>query len=154
MFAAGGFCAMTIGRNHPLYERVLVILTVFGFLAVLRSWSALSDRFPARFFMHRGRTPGMAPIVDERRKPPRFFGLLLATIFVLVFVYVLSVGPAYWLYNNRRMSEKACDTLYSPVWWCYGHTSTGRWVVTWYLEFWVHDNPNDPFGPFVPFPLP
>lgn len=82
--------------------------------------------------MRRGRMPGME---HERRKPPRF-GLALAIVFLLLLLYVLSIGPAYRLAATGRISESAFNTTYVPIFWIGQHSDTASQLIIWYCELW------------------
>lgn len=58
---------------------------------------------------------------------------------VLVIVYVLSLGPVNWLYENGHISGPALafvQTLYLPLIWILLNTETLAELLNWYIELW------------------
>ncbi len=55
---------------------------------------------------------------------------------LLVTLYLLSMGPAYWMANHEKLPFAVCRTLYAPVWEC---TRRSDWlddITCRYLQVW------------------
>lgn len=80
--------------------------------------------------------PSMAPTDDERRKPPRFFGVAIAAIFGLLLLYVLSVGPSVVVVNHGRLSEDVYYAVYAPLFWLCDESDAASEPIYWYIKKW------------------
>jgi hypothetical protein len=64
----------------------------------------------------------------------RRYSLLLAGVSVL---YVLSVGPGWWLQDNGRLSHSLYMNVYAPIHWFYNYSSTCKGFLDWYIGFYA-----------------
>jgi hypothetical protein len=73
-------------------------------------------------------------------QPRRLVAVLIAgAIILLPVAYVLSVGPANWLYNHGPISQPAKDLIthvYWPLGWLCDHCKPFFDVLAWYIDFW------------------
>jgi hypothetical protein len=65
------------------------------------------------------------------------FGLVLAPI-----LYVLSIGPAYWLVWHGTISEETALTAYAPIEWVADRSTPIERLLTIYIRLWVPLPPN------------
>lgn len=77
----------------------------------------------------------MDPAYDERRKRSGF-GTVLAILFGVLLLYVLSIGPARRLVNNGHISVETADKVNFPVMWIYHRSETFKSVLDWYGRLW------------------
>lgn len=77
-------------------------------------------------------------------KPPQSarWPLVLAAVLLLAPVlYVLSVGPAQWLYSSGVISESTFDMLafnvYAPLWWLSGRSPSFSNAIGSYIDWWL-----------------
>ena len=58
--------------------------------------------------------------MDDKRSPRKKGATIIAAVllFLLTAVYVLSIGPAMWLYGTERVSAASINSFYAPVIWC------------------------------------
>lgn len=78
----------------------------------------------------------MAPIADERRKPR--FGTVVATIFGLLLLYVLSIGPAFVMHARGAVPEEIIDVVYFPIFWLAVRSATAKEVLYGYMELFLN----------------
>ena len=78
---------------------------------------------------------------NETKPQGHTLAVALLTFAVVCLVYVLSIGPSFWVLNRMGYSEPAMDVfrvMYYPISWM----ETNRQVSTaieWYLDLWVHN---------------
>jgi hypothetical protein len=85
-------------------------------------------------------------------KPLRSTGpvAVVAVIVLLVgpLLYVLSVGPAVWLYDRGTLGDggrQAIEVIYLPLEWAASKTGAIAVPVDWYLDLWR--TPPEPVPP-------
>jgi hypothetical protein len=73
---------------------------------------------------------------------------LLACLALLVLtpLYVLSVGPAIWLYEHGKAEGDTLDGLYAPLWWACELSPAIDQPVKWYTRRWISGRKFE-FGP-------
>src|SRR5437762_2750994 len=74
-------------------------------------------------------------------KPSRGLGSYLVWAFVVLMVYVLSVGPAQKFTSTNRAHRKFVTTVHAPVWWLYWNTPL-RKPIGMYVHLWTPDEVN------------
>jgi hypothetical protein len=64
--------------------------------------------------------------------------LLIALLFFdLIILYVLSYGPAFWLFRRGWLSGETCQILYAPVDVVYEQAPRSvQESMDWYVELW------------------
>ena len=87
------------------------------------------------------------PHSERRSKWP---AVVLAIVFLLPVVYVLSIGPAFWLCLTGRLSTSTLNTVYAPVLKIRKSSETSKKVVDDYLWLFTPDDlgssPQAPTG--------
>lgn len=64
--------------------------------------------------------------------------LALVGLFLLPVLYVLSLGPAVWLYNAQQGQGPAAEvleTIYAPLGWLHENTPF-QGPLEWYVDLW------------------
>jgi hypothetical protein len=81
----------------------------------------------------------------DRPKPLRWLKRaaisLVVAFFLLPPLYVLSVGPAWKLVVNGRLSYTVVDAAYSPLFAVVELSETAKEFYTWYVALWF-DSPK------------
>ena len=73
---------------------------------------------------------------DLETRWPWIVGRLVLGGMLVVVVYVLSMGPAYWLEIHHPDYPRTLDTLYAPVDWARRYPPVES--VFWpYLRWWI-----------------
>lgn len=75
--------------------------------------------------------------MTDRKKPGLAFW---ATVVVVIAAYLLSWGPAMWLFTFGRLPESAQFAIYyayAPIGWLAGLTPATERLLTWYGNCWV-----------------
>ena len=71
---------------------------------------------------------------------------VLGTLGLVVFLYVLSIGPSVVLRERRVISYDAVNAVYEPLGWMMAKTGTGGWSIP-YIRVWLKmtgtPDPND-----------
>lgn len=65
--------------------------------------------------------------------PAAISGLLLAAAAVL---YVLGIGPAWWLARHGHITWLAYRVAYAPVLWCHNRWPACGRLVEHYIDLW------------------
>lgn len=73
-------------------------------------------------------------MTDNRRSSP-LAALVAAAILLLPVTYVLSVGPAVWLFDHGFLGEWA-GVIYAPLEYLHSHCKPAAGVLDWYVELW------------------
>jgi hypothetical protein len=63
---------------------------------------------------------------------------------VLLVLYLLSLGPAWWLYAHDLTDTSIYGPYVRPVWWLAETTGTEK-QLHWYFDLWI----EKPFMPIV-----
>jgi hypothetical protein len=82
---------------------------------------------------------------DDRKKPGVAFWATVVVVVVLV-LYPLSIGPAYFfafrIFSLPKVNEyratRAVELAYLPVWWAAGATHSVK-PVSAYIHWWIDD---------------
>jgi hypothetical protein len=61
----------------------------------------------------------------------------IGLLVLLPFLYVLSTGPAVWLYSHGFLSGKALDFFYAPLVWACDHCDPLFEFVGWHENFFM-----------------
>jgi hypothetical protein len=68
---------------------------------------------------------------------------LVAMIVLMPLLYLLSIGPAVWLFKNGAFSVGTMESIimpvYAPLDWVRGHFPLCGAVMDSYVELWVPD---------------
>lgn len=59
-----------------------------------------------------------------------------AVLMMLPILYVLSLGPAAWLFNRSYISIDFFLTAYHPIFWVAEKVGWVNKAVEWYAGFW------------------
>jgi hypothetical protein len=74
----------------------------------------------------------------ERRNAAPIAVVLIVLLVVLPCVYVLSIGPAWYLVNNHYGTWRpAFDSLYYPLFALCRHSDTFELIMVQYLNWWI-----------------
>jgi ABC-type sulfate transport system permease component len=81
-------------------------------------------------------------------------GLTIALVFVAVLVllpmlYVLSIGPVFWLQVTGRIGEsRVLKAVYSPLYWTLNNVPVAGHAIATYMGWWATqpDLPTPPVG--------
>jgi hypothetical protein len=76
----------------------------------------------------------------EDRRSSLAGALVAVVLFMLALpvLYVLSIGPAAAIYQNRAAPE-AVEGFYAPLQWVADSSEAARQALMWYVELWVDD---------------
>jgi hypothetical protein len=74
------------------------------------------------------------PRRDEKRGG--FAIVLLLALALTPVLYVLSVGPASWMWDTGRITEGTFTTVYSPLMYIYWNVPPVRPPLDWYVNLW------------------
>lgn len=55
---------------------------------------------------------------------------------LLPVLYLLSIGPAVWLVEHKRMPEPLAEVIYAPVLILADWAPAFRNLLEWYIQFW------------------
>ena len=81
---------------------------------------------------------GMSDKGNESARPPMFVSVAaLATIILIPCAYVLSVGPAAWLFANHYLSDWAYVSYVTPLVFVRELCPPFSEALNWYLAHWV-----------------
>ena len=83
----------------------------------------------------------MADDPKSKRRSP--FGPVFAVVVLLV-LYPLSYGPAWWLIMNGYISASVFSAVYTPIYWLAENWEWFGDLLRWYIALWV---------PFLPLPV-
>lgn len=61
----------------------------------------------------------------------------LAAFISLCLLYVLSCGPAAWLYTHGYLSDRAIEIFSMPLGWARDFCSPFNRLMDWYIELWT-----------------
>jgi hypothetical protein len=64
---------------------------------------------------------------------------LIAAVLLLPVVYVLSVGPMFWLHQHGGLSPVTDELIalpYAPLGWLRDKCAPFARALDWYLDFW------------------
>jgi hypothetical protein len=75
---------------------------------------------------------------------------VVATLIVLIILYVLSSGPALWLVNRSWLPREHLSRVYLPIHWGIGKSDWFRIFMWHYLELWDNSMPYRSVDPFAP----
>jgi hypothetical protein len=81
---------------------------------------------------------------DKPARRERASGVALATVLVVVlfllpFLYVLSIGPAAWLVHTGRLNDDEGSfavRFYTPLIWAADTCQPVDYSIQWYVSFW------------------
>jgi hypothetical protein len=73
---------------------------------------------------------------DERKKRGGALALTAIALVVLVLLYLLSIGPAFLLWERGYISENFLSSFYAPVSWAAGNCRPFKDIMTWYVHLW------------------
>lgn len=62
--------------------------------------------------------------------------IILAVVLLLPVVYVLSVGPAVWMFEHDLIGEQPGRALYFPIEWAMSQSAAIDAAILWYLRLW------------------
>lgn len=57
--------------------------------------------------------------------------------FALLILYVLSDGPAWWLWSRGYLPEELLLTLYAPLNWLADRSDAISLALDWYESLWI-----------------
>lgn len=78
----------------------------------------------------------MTPAKTSRPSTAAPILAVLAIVLVtLPILYVLSIGPATWLFLRGYLDDATLETIYTPLWRANDAMGTHEWLG-WYLFFW------------------
>ena len=129
----------SIGRNGPpgcrprRENQLAAAVAVDGCFAV-QHWQASGTHVEKSYSGVRSRHPAVAGKIDRepatteqcggcmKSKPKSMVAPVLTSALLLFFtlvLYVLSIGPAWWLHHNGYLNHQLYMTVYAPLIWCY-----------------------------------
>jgi hypothetical protein len=73
---------------------------------------------------------------DEKRSGLEYAIGLALLLILLPVLYVLSTGPAAWLWTHGYISEDALGVLYAPLNFACNSSETVAVLFDWYTSFW------------------
>jgi hypothetical protein len=75
---------------------------------------------------------------NEQKKLGRGGALAVATVAVvaLAMLYLLSIGPAFWLLGHGYIPEWPLRYFYAPVGWASRWCDPFKDFMTWYVHLW------------------
>ena len=81
---------------------------------------------------------------DNDQRKGNSLTVWLAAAVLLSLLYVLSIGPAYWLFDHELISTetlKAIDKAYSPVYFVSDNCPPLHRTIDWYISCWLDGKP-------------
>ena len=72
----------------------------------------------------------------HERRFPALAAVLCVVVLLLPVVYVLSIGPAFWLMEHGYASSSVWEYTYYPVFWLSSKSELGRRLLEWYINLW------------------
>jgi hypothetical protein len=75
----------------------------------------------------------------EHRKGSHAGVLLAAVLLLSPVLYILSIGPAFWLASHGYLSQHTIETIspfYAPIEWLMKYSDTASEAIAWYIDFW------------------
>jgi len=81
-------------------------------------------------------------MTDSSPKPRKLpgIGTVIVSVVVLLVLYVLSLGPVWWLYCNGCLSGQEVDflarTIYFPLKYLYDKFEWAEWLLDAYQALW------------------
>jgi hypothetical protein len=73
-------------------------------------------------------------MTDTRSTPWLAIVIVLA---LLPALYVLSVGPANYLFETGVISEKTLLSVYAPIHWLAQYSEVFESIISWYCWIWT-----------------
>jgi hypothetical protein len=72
---------------------------------------------------------------DEPTKRSRaWIGWAIVSFLAL---YLLSVGPAAWLWNRGYLSSRLMNVAYAPIDWSYKNSAAAQRIIDQYMRIWA-----------------
>ena len=72
---------------------------------------------------------------DEPKKRSRaWIGWMIV---LLPALYVLSSGPAGWLWSRGYLKSEPWNVVYAPLDWAYEHSTAVQQFADWYMRLWM-----------------
>ena len=90
------------------------------------------DAQPRRFDVRIGRMAGM--VADHKRARWPIIAPILIGLVALPLLYVLSNGPAFWLFQHELLSYEAYSSCYWPIARLSRNCPPFAIFLQWYLE--------------------
>ena len=72
-----------------------------------------------------------------RNRPCGCGPLAASLLLVLPVLYVLSDGPAWWLWSRGYLPEELLLTLYAPLNWLADRSDAISLALDWYESLWI-----------------
>jgi hypothetical protein len=92
-------------------------------------------------------------MTSNRKKPGLAFWATVVVVVVLA--YVLSFGPATWLYERQVVPDSAVTMIYAPVLSAYEYAPRPiRQATDWYMALWSKKSDEGIFYDPVPRVVP
>jgi hypothetical protein len=60
----------------------------------------------------------------------------IAILLLLPVLYVLSIGPAFWLFWEGHASMPTIRKVYAPMFWLHKNNKHSAQCIDWYLKMW------------------
>lgn len=75
---------------------------------------------------------------DKRpdKKHGGYVAVLVAVLFLLPVLYVVSIGPAVWLRDHSFIIQETIDSSYAPLIAAMDHWHPLRTAIQWYCRLW------------------
>ena len=74
---------------------------------------------------------------DKKSSTPVVIILVVCVVVLLPFLYVLSIGPAYWLFANGYVSGEAFMDIYAPLGFLQQKSEWLRVIIKWYVSLFA-----------------
>ena len=80
--------------------------------------------------------------------------IIVVMLVVLPILYVLSVGPAVWMFHSGYIGDEVIDVVYFPVIALHDNSAIAGHVLEQYVEMFVPNRmrPPPPMVPTIPTP--
>jgi len=74
------------------------------------------------------------------KQTARGYGFPVATLSILLLLYVLSPGPVVKFLINPNQPSKPVEMFYAPLQWAYDHVPGVEQFYDWYFAVWGIDD--------------
>ncbi|HEV7999884.1 MAG TPA: hypothetical protein VGP63_08400 [Planctomycetaceae bacterium] len=72
---------------------------------------------------------------DEPKR--RSWGWIGWAIVSLLALYLMSAGPAAWLWNRGYLNSRFMSVAYAPIDWSYKNSAAAQRIIDQYMRIWT-----------------
>ena len=77
--------------------------------------------------------------MEEREQKSRGAGCAIVGVVLILLpvLYILSAGPAFWLWGRGSLSDDAVEMIYAPLYFASDHSEWANDAFSWYVGLWL-----------------